>query len=491
MFFFRKPAHKRPARSSVAPRAQLAVEALETRLVPYAITGNAWPSPQLVTISFMPDGTYLADGAQSNLFATMNAKFGSTAAWQNIILKAAQDWAAQTNLNFAVVSDNGTDQGMGNYQQGDPGMGDIRIGGETLGSNYLGEAYMPPPANNFDVAGDVEFNTSKTWNIGSDYDLYTVTVHELGHALGLTHSTVSTADMYGYYSGVKTGLTSDDIAGVRAIYSSGNVRSADAYNAANYSLATAANLGGLLNVNTLAGQATNLNLSTVGQQEYFTVTAPLLTTSHFTVNVQSSGLSLLAPTLTVYNANQVQVGYVSGGMQYGTTLSLTFNNVTAGQKFYIKVTGADSSSFSTGSYVLSMNFGSGAMPTVQLPNTQLLNGANLNCGGGVAMQLPDAMEIAPGYVPQFGSNQLWHGGPMGPGDWHYLYQFLTGTGQFGSWVGGSTTSGFSTWTICGVAGPNLAATAVQTQGTAQQACDQYFADPNWMNTFLMNSGLTW
>jgi hypothetical protein len=54
----------------------------------------------------MPDGTNLG-GVTSNLFSAFNARFGSAAAWQNQILKAAQVWAQQTNLNFAVVSDNG------------------------------------------------------------------------------------------------------------------------------------------------------------------------------------------------------------------------------------------------------------------------------------------------------------------------------------------------------------------------------------------------
>jgi hypothetical protein len=346
---------------------------------------------------------------------------------------------------------------------------------------------MPPPANNFSVAGDMTINTMQTWNMGTDYDLYTVAVHELGHALGLDHSTVTTADMYKYYSGVKTSLTSDDIAGIRAIYSSGAARSADAYNTTNSSFSTAANLGGLLNLTTLAGQATSLNLSSAGQQEYFTVTAPLLTTSHFTVNVQSSGLSLLAPTLTVYNASQVQVGYVSGAGQYGTTLSLTLNNVTAGQQFYIKVTGADTSSFSTGKYVLSLNFGSGALPSVQLPNTQLLNGTNLVTGGGVAMQAPDQLEVAPGYAPYFGFEHSWHGGPMGPGDWHHLSQFLSSTGRFGSGVGGTTTDDSSTWTICGAMGQHPSDTVPQVQTAAQQASDLCFADPEWMSAFLTSS----
>ena len=64
-----------------------------------------------VTISFVPDGTNLG-GKASNLFSSFNARFGSASTWQNIILQAAQSWAQQTNINFAVVPDNG-EAGLG------------------------------------------------------------------------------------------------------------------------------------------------------------------------------------------------------------------------------------------------------------------------------------------------------------------------------------------------------------------------------------------
>ncbi len=104
----------RPAR---APRAHLALEPLESRTVPYSASGNSWPSPSLITLSFVPDGTNLG-GQSSNLFATFNGDFGSASAWENAILKAAQTWAQQANINFAVVADDGSDSGSGSYQQG-------------------------------------------------------------------------------------------------------------------------------------------------------------------------------------------------------------------------------------------------------------------------------------------------------------------------------------------------------------------------------------
>src|SRR5205823_11948701 len=130
-------------------------------------------------------------------------------------------------INFAVVADNGSDIGSGNYQQCDPGMGDIRVGGYNFGSTTLAQCYMPPPDNNYSIGGDLQFNTGQNFNVGTTYDLFTVAMHEIGHALGLDHSQYTGTDMYPVYQGTKTALTSDDIAGIRAIYSSGAARSED------------------------------------------------------------------------------------------------------------------------------------------------------------------------------------------------------------------------------------------------------------------------
>src|SRR5437764_937751 len=94
MRLFRSP---QPPRRRPPRRPPLKLEALETRLAPYSATGNAWPHPELITLSFVPDGTVVGSDVNgpitSNLFATFNSKFGSPTTWQNQILKAAQAWA--------------------------------------------------------------------------------------------------------------------------------------------------------------------------------------------------------------------------------------------------------------------------------------------------------------------------------------------------------------------------------------------------------------
>ena len=104
-----------------------------------------------------------------------------------------------------------------------------------------------------------------------------------------------------------------------------------------------------------------------------------------TIKAQSTGLSLLAPTLTVYAADQTTIlGTVSGAGQYGTTLTVNLHTLSAGQVFYIKVGGADTTAFGTGAYALTMSFAGAALPSVPLPNTQTPNGNPLSGGGGCA-----------------------------------------------------------------------------------------------------------
>jgi hypothetical protein len=383
-------------RKTLSRRVRPQVELLESRLTPYALSGNAWPSPQLITISFVPDGTVLGSNGSgpitSNLHAAWDAHFGSAATWENLVLKAAQTWAQQTNINFAVVPDDGAAIGTGNYQQGDPGMGDIRIGGYNFGpGGALAQADLPPPANNYSIAGDIQFDTGVGFNNGTTYDLYTVAMHEIGHALGLYHSSSSTAVMYGAYTGTKHGLSTDDISGIRAVYSAGAARSPDLYDVGlgNNSFLTATPLTNLIDPNLLTALVGNLDITTTSDVDYYTFLAPLNTSGTLTVTVQSQGLSLLAPKAWIYAADQSTVlAYASGAGHYGTTLTLTVNNVTPLEQLYLKVAGADTTPFGTGDYAVTLNFGTGTQPTVQLPNTTLPNGNPISSGGGLALEPP-------------------------------------------------------------------------------------------------------
>ncbi|KAG7991767.1 hypothetical protein I3843_02G094700 [Carya illinoinensis] len=70
--------------------------------------------------------------------------------------------------------------------------------------------------------GRFHYDADEPWSVGATpgaYDLETVALHEIGHLLGLGHSSVQGAIMESVISqGVTKGLHADDIAGIKALY---------------------------------------------------------------------------------------------------------------------------------------------------------------------------------------------------------------------------------------------------------------------------------
>jgi hypothetical protein len=91
-------------------------------------------------------------------------------------------------------------------------------------------------------------------------------------------------------------------------------------------------------------------------------------------------VSLLAPNLRVYNSAHTQLYTGSGSGYTGSTVSYT-RAASANQTYFIRVDGANTTSFGTGAYVLAVKFGTAALPPVTPPNTQTVNGDPLSAGG--------------------------------------------------------------------------------------------------------------
>jgi hypothetical protein len=368
-------------------------EWLEPRLLLYAPTGGAWANPELVTVSFMADGTDIG-GTPNSLQSALNRRWANST-WQTEMLRGIQNWAAVANINFGVVADDGSPfgssgtTGSDNNVQGDRNFGDIRIGGFNLDS-YLGIGMLPPPINGDTTAGDFFLNTATTWNMGSSYDLLTVTTHETGHVLGLDHSRTTSAEMYATYNGVKTTLSSDDVAGIQSIY---GARQHDAFDseASNNAKKNATVITSFIDSNRQISLP-DLDITNGSDADFYKITIPNDAAGSMTIRMQAAGLSLLAPKLSLYNSGGSLISSATGS--FGTTVQLS-RSVSPGQVYYITADGADTSVFGVGKYALQVNLGSGAQSAVASPGTAVSANGESGYAAGMSSPSTESQQSSP------------------------------------------------------------------------------------------------
>jgi hypothetical protein len=360
-----------------------ALELLEGRLLLYATLGAQWVYGSRITYSFVPDGTSVG-GTPSVLFQTLNAKF-PTATWQQQFQKAAAVWQAVANVNLAQVPDDGSPIGVNGNQQDDPRFGDIRFSAIPQSSGTLASCFLPPPINGGSDAGDISLNSTVNWQINSSYDIETVAIHEIGHALGMGHSLITTACMYAFYNGQKQALTGDDTAGIQSIYGAPQYDQFNSGGQSNGTYGKAVNVTPYIDSNAQVAIG-NLDITTGSQAEWFYVTAPSSTTGTMVATVQSSALSSLNPKVTVFTSSLKPLGMV-GSSNYGDTVSFSVSGVVPGQGYYIRASNNGGSS--NGAFGLELNFGSMPQPPIPPPNTVVLQQSDQG-GGGIQgpVQLP-------------------------------------------------------------------------------------------------------
>jgi hypothetical protein len=158
------------------------------------------------------DGPGLGAASLNYAFDDVTAQLPAAAAHAEIE-RAFSEWASVVQVSFTPSNNpNGNQTIAVLFATGAHGDGY-----PFLGTAALAHTFYPFPVNPEPIAGDMHFNDAQTWRIGSGVDLFSVALHETGHALGLGHSDKPGDVMYPYYR-MHTVLMPNDIAAVQELY---------------------------------------------------------------------------------------------------------------------------------------------------------------------------------------------------------------------------------------------------------------------------------
>jgi hypothetical protein len=140
----------------------------------------------------------------------------SQAATKQAVRMAFAEWSSVTTLRFSETSGQADFKirwGAGEHGDGEPFDGPSG----TATGQTLAHCFFPKT----DFEGQLCFDEDEFWSSDdppSGIDCRTVTLHEIGHGLGLRHSDNRNAIMYAYYGGIAHTLHSDDIQGIQFLY---------------------------------------------------------------------------------------------------------------------------------------------------------------------------------------------------------------------------------------------------------------------------------
>ncbi len=178
-----------------------------------ADTGSGTLGQSIPLIGDGWDGPGLGSATLGYSFVNMTSQLSPDEV-TNAIVSAFGQWSNVVQVNFQASTNPLADETIAilfaTGAHGDP----YPFG---PAGTILAHTFYPAPPNPEPLAGDMHFNDANVWGIGNKVDLFSLALHETGHALGLGHSDLPSAVMYPYFK-IVSGLTPEDIAAAQMLY---------------------------------------------------------------------------------------------------------------------------------------------------------------------------------------------------------------------------------------------------------------------------------